>query len=237
MATRNASAKWQGNLTEGDGSMALGSGAWEGPFTFKSRFEEGQGTNPEELIGAALAGCFTMQVSHMLSEAGNVPDSVETQAKVQIRNVDGNPTISQIDLVRAPACRASTTPPSRRPRSRPRTAASSRARSRAWATSRSTRRSRADQPQHQTDREEPAGVGEDDRVLEQLLDDQRRAAQRPEDREARPGPEVLVVDRRARAARARRRARPRTRTATAAPWCRPASRGRRSPRARQRARR
>ena len=99
MATRNASAQWQGNLKEGDGRMALGSGAWEGPFTFKSRFEEGQGTNPEELIGAALAGCFTMQVSHMLSEAGHVPDSVETQAKVQIRNVDGNPTIAQIDLV------------------------------------------------------------------------------------------------------------------------------------------
>ena len=79
--------------------MALGSGVWEGPFTFKSRFEEGQGTNPEELIGAALAGCFTMQVSHALSEAGHVPDSVETEAKVQIRNVDGNPTISQIDLV------------------------------------------------------------------------------------------------------------------------------------------
>jgi osmotically inducible protein OsmC len=99
MATRNASAEWKGNLMEGDGSMALGSGAWEGPFTFKSRFEEGQGTNPEELIGAALAGCFTMQVSHTLSEAGHVPDSVQTQAKVQIRNVEGNPTIAQIDLV------------------------------------------------------------------------------------------------------------------------------------------
>jgi osmotically inducible protein OsmC len=99
MATRNASAEWRGNLMEGDGKMALGSGAWEGPFTFKSRFEEGQGTNPEELIGAALAGCFTMQVSHALAEAGHTPDSVQTQAKVQIRNVDGNPTISQIDLV------------------------------------------------------------------------------------------------------------------------------------------
>ena len=98
MATRNASAEWKGNLMEGDGSMALGSGAWEGPFTFKSRFEEGQGTNPEELIGAALAGCFTMQLSHALSEAGHVPDSVQTQAKVQIRNVEGNPTIAQIDL-------------------------------------------------------------------------------------------------------------------------------------------
>jgi lipoyl-dependent peroxiredoxin len=99
MATRNASATWKGNLKEGEGTMALGSGVWEGPFSFKTRFEEGQGTNPEELIGAALAGCFTMQVSHALSEAGHVPDSVETQAKVQIRNVDGNPTISQIDLV------------------------------------------------------------------------------------------------------------------------------------------
>ena len=91
MATRNASATWNGNLMEGDGTMALGSGVWEGPFTFKSRFEEGAGTNPEELIGAALAGCFTMQVSHALSEAGHVPDSVQTQAKVQIRNVDPRP--------------------------------------------------------------------------------------------------------------------------------------------------
>ena len=99
MATRNASAEWQGNLMEGDGKMALGSGTWEGPFTFKSRFEEGEGTNPEELIGAALAGCFTMQLAHNLSEAGHVPESVQTQAKVHIRNVDGNPTISQIDIV------------------------------------------------------------------------------------------------------------------------------------------
>ena len=99
MATRNASAQWKGNLMEGDGSLALGSGAWEGPFTFKSRFEEGHGTNPEELIGAALAGCFTMQLSHALSEAGSVPDSVQTQAKVQIRNIEGTPTIAQIDLV------------------------------------------------------------------------------------------------------------------------------------------
>jgi osmotically inducible protein OsmC len=99
MATRNASATWKGNLMEGDGSMALGSGAWEGPFTFKSRFEDGQGTNPEELIGAAEAGCFTMQLAHNLSEAGHVPDSVQTQSRVHIRNIDGNPTISQIDLV------------------------------------------------------------------------------------------------------------------------------------------
>jgi lipoyl-dependent peroxiredoxin len=99
MATRNASATWRGNLEEGDGRMALGSGAWEGPFTFKSRFEDGPGTNPEELIGAAEAGCFTMQLSASLAEAGHVPDSVETQARVHLRQVDGQPTISQIDLV------------------------------------------------------------------------------------------------------------------------------------------
>jgi lipoyl-dependent peroxiredoxin len=99
MATRNASAQWKGNLQEGEGRMALGSGVWEGPFTFKSRFEEGAGTNPEELIGAALAGCFTMQLSATLAEGGNVPDEVRTQAKVQIRNLDGKPTIAQIDLV------------------------------------------------------------------------------------------------------------------------------------------
>jgi osmotically inducible protein OsmC len=98
MATRNASATWRGNLKEGEGTMALGSGVWEGPFSFKTRFEEGNGTNPEELIGAAEAACFSMQLAATLSEAGHVPDSVETQAKVQIRNVDGNPTIAQIDL-------------------------------------------------------------------------------------------------------------------------------------------
>jgi lipoyl-dependent peroxiredoxin len=99
MATRNASAQWKGNLKEGDGRMALGSGAWDGPFTFKTRFEEGQGTNPEELIGAAQAGCYSMQLASTLSEAGHVPESVQTEAKVHIRQIDGKPTISQIDLV------------------------------------------------------------------------------------------------------------------------------------------
>ena len=99
MATRNASAQWQGNLKEGDGRMALGSGAWEGPYTFKSRFEAGEGTNPEELIGAAEAGCFTMQLAATLSEQGHTVESVKTDASVQIRNIDGAPTIAQIDLV------------------------------------------------------------------------------------------------------------------------------------------
>jgi osmotically inducible protein OsmC len=99
MATRNARATWRGNLKEGEGTMGLGSGAFEGPFSFKTRFEDAPGTNPEELIAAAEAGCFTMALSAALSEAGHAPDSVETEAKVTLRNIDGLPTISQIDLV------------------------------------------------------------------------------------------------------------------------------------------
>jgi lipoyl-dependent peroxiredoxin len=95
---RTATAEWRGTLKEGDGTMALGSGAWEGPYTYKSRFEEGPGSNPEELIGAAEAGCFTMQFSANLEAAGHTPESVHTEARVQIRNVDGAPTITQIAL-------------------------------------------------------------------------------------------------------------------------------------------
>jgi osmotically inducible protein OsmC len=78
--------------------MRLGSGAFEGQYSFKSRFEEGTGTNPEELIGAAHAGCFSMAFSNMLSEAGHVPKRVETEASVHLERVDGKPTISRIDL-------------------------------------------------------------------------------------------------------------------------------------------
>jgi osmotically inducible protein OsmC len=101
MATRNANATWRGTLKEGEGTMGLGSGVWQGPFSFKSRFEpeEAGGTNPEELIGAAEAACFTMQLNASLDAAGHLPESVETEARVHIRQVDGNPTITQIDLV------------------------------------------------------------------------------------------------------------------------------------------
>jgi osmotically inducible protein OsmC len=78
--------------------MRLGSGAFEGQFSFKSRFEEGTGTNPEELIGAAHAGCFSMAFSNMLAEAGHVPTRVETKARVHLEPVDGKPTISRIEL-------------------------------------------------------------------------------------------------------------------------------------------
>jgi osmotically inducible protein OsmC len=98
MATRNATAKWSGNLEQGSGSMALGSGAFEGAYSYKSRFEEGPGTNPEELIAAAHAGCFTMALSLALSEGGNPPDSLETEARVTFRPVEGLPTITAIAL-------------------------------------------------------------------------------------------------------------------------------------------
>ncbi|HXT51588.1 MAG TPA: OsmC family peroxiredoxin, partial [Thermoanaerobaculia bacterium] len=70
MAVRNAEAAWDGSLKEGKGTMRLGSGAWEGPFSFGTRFEESPGTNPEELIGAALAGCFSMALSAGLGRGG-----------------------------------------------------------------------------------------------------------------------------------------------------------------------
>ena len=73
MAVRNASAVWNGTLKEGNGTMRLGSGVFEGAFTFASRFEEGPGTNPEELVGAAQAGCFSMYLAAQLTEAGYPP--------------------------------------------------------------------------------------------------------------------------------------------------------------------
>ena len=96
MAKNTAHAEWQGTLKEGKGHLALDSGAYEGDFTFKSRFEDGDEkmTNPEELIAAAHAGCFTMQLSNMLHSEGIEVESVETSAQVGIRNVDGTPTIA-----------------------------------------------------------------------------------------------------------------------------------------------
>ena len=98
MPVRTASAKWNGSLQEGDGTMALGSGAYEGPFSFRSRFQEGDGTNPEELIGAAHAGCFSMALSAVLGEGGHTPDSIETSAKVNFETGEGGPAISRVEL-------------------------------------------------------------------------------------------------------------------------------------------
>ena len=95
MAVRNAEAKWNGNLREGKGTMKLGSGAWEGPYTFDTRFGDAKGTNPEELVGAAHAGCFSMFLSGQLTRAGFTAEYIRTSAKVHL--TDG-PTISKIEL-------------------------------------------------------------------------------------------------------------------------------------------
>jgi lipoyl-dependent peroxiredoxin len=98
MATRDAHAEWKGTLKEGSGEMALGSGSYTGPYSFVSRFENGSGTNPEELIGAAHAGCFSMALSAALGRAGFTPTSIKTRAKVHLGSSDAGPTITRIDL-------------------------------------------------------------------------------------------------------------------------------------------
>ena len=98
MPIKNAEAVWKGDLKNGNGTMKLGSGAYEGSYTFASRFENGEGSNPEELIGAAHAGCYSMALSAALAEAGFNPQSVETDADVDFGMVDGEPTIKSITL-------------------------------------------------------------------------------------------------------------------------------------------
>lgn len=98
MATRNGSAVWKGDLKSGTGEVTVGNGVYQGNYSFKSRFEDGDGTNPEELIAAAHAGCYSMQLSAMLAEGGHTPTSVETSAVCSLRNVDGKPTITKIEL-------------------------------------------------------------------------------------------------------------------------------------------
>jgi osmotically inducible protein OsmC len=95
MAISNASAVWKGSLVEGNGSMKLGKGGYEGHFTKASRFDDGAGTSPEELIGAAHAGCFSMFLSALLSKSGFPPAEIRTSAKVHLG--DG-PAISLIEL-------------------------------------------------------------------------------------------------------------------------------------------
>jgi lipoyl-dependent peroxiredoxin len=98
MPVRTADAEWKGNLREGQGTMKLGSGAFEGNYSFGSRFEESKGSNPEELIAAAHAGCFSMALSAGLSRAGFTPTRVHTSAKVHIEQVEGGFGITKIEL-------------------------------------------------------------------------------------------------------------------------------------------
>ena len=99
MPTRKAEAEWEGNLAEGSGQLKVGSGAFEGPYSFKSRFEDGQAaTNPEELLGAAHAGCFTMALTAQLSRAGIKPKRIHTEARVKLEKVGEAFSITQIEL-------------------------------------------------------------------------------------------------------------------------------------------
>jgi osmotically inducible protein OsmC len=98
MATRNGTAEWKGDLKDGSGELTVGDGVFSGQYSFASRFEEGDGTNPEELIAAGHAACFSMALSNILAEAGHVADSVRTTAKVHLRVSDAGPAIARIDL-------------------------------------------------------------------------------------------------------------------------------------------
>ncbi len=99
MAVRSAEAQWSGTLQEGKGTVKLESGAFEGNYSFSSRFEEGTGTNPEELLGAAHAACFSMALNAALGRAGFSPEYVKTTAKVHLLKGDAGLAISKIDLI------------------------------------------------------------------------------------------------------------------------------------------
>ena len=99
MAVRTAKAQWDGNLQQGRGRMSFGSGAFDGAYSFASRFAEEKGTNPEELIAAAHAGCFSMALAHAMSLAGHKVTSVDTTATVHLNKVGDGMSITGIDLV------------------------------------------------------------------------------------------------------------------------------------------
>lgn len=98
MPARTASAVWNGGLKDGSGRMRLGSGAYEGAYSFATRFEEEPGTNPEELVGAAHAGCFSMALSGALGRAGFPPTRIATTAKVHLGLGEGGAAITRIEL-------------------------------------------------------------------------------------------------------------------------------------------
>src|SRR5881394_4416521 len=99
MATRTGSAVWEGTLKEGRGTMKLGSGAFDGPYSFSTRFEEGKGTNPEELIAAAHAGCFSMALSGQLGNAGLTADEIATTATVTLEKQTQGFAVTKVHLV------------------------------------------------------------------------------------------------------------------------------------------
>ena len=98
MPLRIAEAAWHGTFADGQGDMRLGSGAFEGAYSYRSRMEEGQGTNPEELLGAAHAGCFSMSLARRLSAEGHPPERIHTEARVRFGRAGEGYAISRIDL-------------------------------------------------------------------------------------------------------------------------------------------
>ena len=99
MPVRKAEAVWEGTLQEGKGTMKMASGAYEGPYSFSSRFEEGTGTNPEELLAAAHAGCFSMKLSGELGKAGFPPEKIETRAEISLEKGEAGFSITKSHLV------------------------------------------------------------------------------------------------------------------------------------------
>ncbi|HEX5540911.1 MAG TPA: OsmC family peroxiredoxin [Micromonospora sp.] len=98
MPIRNASAQWLGNFTDGSGTLRTDKGGYSGNYSAKSRFEEGEGTNPEELVGASLAGCFSMFLAKLLADAGSPSTSVDTNSRVHLDKTDAGPTVTRIEL-------------------------------------------------------------------------------------------------------------------------------------------
>jgi osmotically inducible protein OsmC len=98
MPVRKANAVWEGDLKSGNGNMQLAGGAYNGAYSFASRFEEGTGTNPEELIAAAHSGCFSMFLANVLAQAGHTPRSVRTTANVHLGRNDTGPAVTRIEL-------------------------------------------------------------------------------------------------------------------------------------------
>jgi osmotically inducible protein OsmC len=96
MSIRTAKSQWNGTLKQGKGTMNFSN--YQGPYTFASRFEEGDGTNPEELVGAAISGCYSMFLAALISEEGLNPESVQTTAKVHLESDDIGPVITKIEL-------------------------------------------------------------------------------------------------------------------------------------------
>jgi osmotically inducible protein OsmC len=98
MTARNGAAEWHGSVDNGAGTITVGGGVFEGAYSYESRFGEAAGTNPEQLLAAAHSGCFTMALANALSAAGHPPESLRTDAQVQLRNLDGAVTLARIDL-------------------------------------------------------------------------------------------------------------------------------------------